>query len=87
MTEVRLLQRDLDVNTYFRYTRWRQTRALAQILANMGASFKADSRFFELAGSGRTPAGAATANPASFYHPDYRTDFDLGDDPYRYYRW
>jgi beta-galactosidase len=23
----------------------------------------------------------------SFYHPDYRTDFPLGDDPYRYYRW
>lgn len=23
----------------------------------------------------------------SFYHPDYRTDFTLGDDPYRYFRW
>lgn len=22
-----------------------------------------------------------------FYHPDYRTDFKLGDDPYRYFRW
>lgn len=22
-----------------------------------------------------------------FYHPDYRSDFKLGDDPYRYYRW
>jgi sialate O-acetylesterase len=21
------------------------------------------------------------------YHPDYRTDFELGDDPYRYYNW
>ncbi len=23
----------------------------------------------------------------SLYDPDYRTDFELGDDPYRYYRW
>jgi sialate O-acetylesterase len=23
----------------------------------------------------------------SFYHPDYRTDFPMGDNPYRYYRW
>jgi beta-galactosidase len=23
----------------------------------------------------------------SLYHPDYRADFPLGDDPYRYYRW
>ncbi len=22
-----------------------------------------------------------------FYHPDYRDDFDNGDDPYRFYRW
>jgi hypothetical protein len=21
------------------------------------------------------------------YHPDYRTDFIMGDNPYRYYRW
>lgn len=76
-----------DVNSYFRYTRWRQTRALAQILANMGASFKADSRFFQLAGGTPEAAAAGTANQESFYHPDYRTDFDLGDDPYRYYRW
>ncbi len=34
------------------------------------------------------PAGkAAAAKPTSLYHPDYREDFDLGDDPYRYYRW
>jgi beta-galactosidase len=31
-----------DVKTYFRYTRWRQTRALAQVLANAGAAFTAD---------------------------------------------
>jgi sialate O-acetylesterase len=25
--------------------------------------------------------------PPSLYHADYRTDFERGDDPYRYYRW
>jgi hypothetical protein len=34
--------------TYLRYTRWRHTRALAQILANLGASFPADTAFFQL---------------------------------------
>ncbi|MEI6198175.1 MAG: hypothetical protein WCS42_27985, partial [Verrucomicrobiota bacterium] len=28
--------------SYFRYTRWRQTRALSQVLANLGATFKND---------------------------------------------
>jgi beta-galactosidase len=37
---------DTETQTYFRYTRWRQTRALAQILANMGAAFRMDSRVF-----------------------------------------
>lgn len=63
-----------DQNTYFRYTRWRQTRTLAQLLANLGANFKADTVIFK-------------PNNFNLYHPDYRTDFDLGDDPYRYYRW
>jgi hypothetical protein len=27
-------------------------------------------------------------HPATgFYHTDYRDDFELGDDPYRYFRW
>ncbi|MEG4334314.1 glycoside hydrolase family 2 TIM barrel-domain containing protein [Microcoleus sp. AT9_A2] len=63
-----------DTKTYLRFTRWRQTRANAQILANLGASFKADESVFN--GSSR-----------EFYHWDYRTDFEKGDDPYRYYRW
>jgi hypothetical protein len=25
--------------------------------------------------------------PVDFYYPDYISDFPLGDDPYRYYRW
>ena len=24
---------------------------------------------------------------AGLYHPDYRGDFENGDDPYRYFRW
>ena len=37
-----------DEKRYFRFTRWRQTRALAQILANMGASFTQDARILAL---------------------------------------
>jgi beta-galactosidase len=37
---------DADKKTYFRYTRWRATRAVAQLLANLGASFPADRRVF-----------------------------------------
>jgi beta-galactosidase len=35
-----------DEKTYFRYTRWRASRAVAQVLANLGASFAVDSRIF-----------------------------------------
>ncbi|MGA2499186.1 MAG: hypothetical protein ABSH20_15715, partial [Tepidisphaeraceae bacterium] len=35
-----------DEKTYFRYTRWRATRAVAQLLANLGASFAVDGRIF-----------------------------------------
>jgi beta-galactosidase len=104
-----------DEKTYFRYTRWRATRAVAQLLGNLGASFGVDGRIFR-------PLDAWTGNPVysvgpngdqsgpqatipkgaselklslkpgppqspSYYHPDYRTDFPLGDNPYRYYRW
>lgn len=63
-----------DTKTYLRFTRWRQTRANAQILANLGASFKADGVVFN-------------GSSQEFYHSDYKTDFENGDDPYRYYRW
>jgi len=35
-----------DEKTYLRYTRWRSTRAVAQLLANLGAGFPVDSRIF-----------------------------------------
>lgn len=37
---------DADTKTYFRFTRWRQTRALSQLLANLGGSFQIDRRVF-----------------------------------------
>jgi beta-galactosidase len=92
-----------DEKTYFRYTRWRSTRAVAQLLANLGASFLVDSRIFHpldamaLRNEGRfvgngglpkslrpKPEGGASLG---YYYPDYRTDFPMGDNPYRYYRW
>ncbi len=35
-----------DSLTYLRYTRWRQTRTLSQLLANMGCTFKNDKGIF-----------------------------------------
>jgi hypothetical protein len=37
---------DADKTTYLRLTRWRQTRSLSQLMANLGASFTMDSRIF-----------------------------------------
>lgn len=37
---------DVSKKPYLRLTRWRQTRAVAQILANMGATFALDRRIF-----------------------------------------
>ena len=37
-----------DEKHYFRFTRWRQTRALSQLLANLGATFKQDAAFMAL---------------------------------------
>jgi beta-galactosidase len=46
---------DADTRTYFRLTRWRQTRAVSQLLANVGAEFAADAHIFKKA--------PTTANP------------------------
>jgi len=35
-----------DQKTYLRYSRWRQTRALCQVLGNLRASFQVDARIF-----------------------------------------
>jgi len=67
---------EADTKTYFRFTRWRQTRALSQLLANLGATFAGD----------KSSVSLSKWEPG-LYHPDYRSDFELGDDPYRYFRW
>ncbi len=106
---------EADQKTYFRYTRWRATRAVAQLLANLGASFAVDSRIFQPRKTALNPdrmwigpngdrSGHDCEPPIpdrllnlqptamldeatiGYYHPDYRTDFPMGDNPYRYYR-
>lgn len=103
-----------DEKTYFRYTRWRATRAVAQLLANLGATFPVDSQVFHPAafagglgwsvGPNGDRSGPQATGPRvglevsqssksegrqslGYYSPDYRTDFPMGDNPYRYYRW
>jgi len=81
---------DAGLKTYFRFTRWRQTRALCQVLANLGGQFAADNVIFTA-----IPASAATdpwtfepvKQPSAFYSSDYRDDLALGDNPYRYFAW
>ena len=79
-----------DKQTYLRLTRWRETRSLAQLLANCGASFKADHDMFA--------PGQGAPTPAALYHADYRgfvpgtsnqntEAFNLSDNPYRFFRW
>jgi beta-galactosidase len=46
------------------------------LVRNLGATFAADKDTARL-------AKASTG----LYHPDYRADFESGDDPYRYFRW
>lgn len=79
-----------DIKTYFRFTRWRQTRALCQMLSNFGAQFQTDKMIFT-----QIPESAATnlwesekvRQPSGFNRSDYITDYEIGDDPYRYYNW
>jgi beta-galactosidase len=104
---------DADEKTYFRYTRWRATRAVAQLLANLGATFPVNNRVFHPAaftgklgvsigpngdrsGPQATPppgpeifpsSAASVSQDVGYYSSDYRADFPVGDNPYRYYRW
>lgn len=77
---------DVQKQPYFRITRWRQTRALAQILANLGASFAKDGDALRLMSEQKAIEPGKTGAPG-WYHADYREEFKNGDDPYRYFRW
>jgi beta-galactosidase len=46
---------DAEKLTWLRFTRWRQTRALSQVLANLGASFQGDAAFFAPKGPADVP--------------------------------
>jgi beta-galactosidase len=48
-----------DTKTYFRFTRWRQTRAVAQVLANMGATLRDDVHALSLTPRPPTVVGLA----------------------------
>jgi beta-galactosidase len=72
----RLRADEADRKTYLRITHWRQTRALSQLLANLGAGFSCDKN-----------SASLTKPEAGYYVPTYRPDFEQGDDPYRYFRW
>jgi beta-galactosidase len=39
---------EADTKTYFRFTRWRQTRAIAQVFANLGATLRDDTNALSL---------------------------------------
>ncbi|NJL89913.1 MAG: hypothetical protein HC916_09105 [Coleofasciculaceae cyanobacterium SM2_1_6] len=80
--------------TYLRLTRWRQTRAIVQVLANLGATFRSDEliwqhppNFWEKSWANLQEKFLGKPPQAGFYHLDYWEDFNYGDDPYRYYRW
>ncbi len=71
---------NVEEETYLRFSKWRITRAVAQILSNLGAQFAADG-----AGLRRLTDPAASA--PEYYCAGYITEFSIGDDPYRYKRW
>ena len=79
-------QFDTRKQPYLRITRWRQTRALAQILANLGACFAKDRDAFRWSPE-QTATEAGKKAASGWYHADYRDEFKNGDDPYRYFRW
>jgi beta-galactosidase len=75
----------LDTRTfpYLRLTRWRQTRIVAQMLANAGAQFTLDEGLL----TRKKPAEIAGGRVRGYYHPDYLNDHHRGDNPFRYWRW
>jgi len=68
----------VEQQPYFRITRWRQTRALAQILANLGASFAKDRDAFRWTSKEKAVEGGKT-DSLGWYHADYRGEFNSGD--------
>jgi beta-galactosidase len=69
-----------DEKTYFRFSRWRQTRALCQLIANLGGQFHGDRRLFrpvdsvdpfvDLSGDWRAIFTNRIDDPNDGKHPD-----------------
>jgi len=53
---------DYKKKTYLRYSGWRLTRTIAQLLANMGGEFVMDKRSFDFAGRIRSPFDPVVLN-------------------------
>jgi beta-galactosidase len=51
LMQVNPLFLDAGKETYLRYSQWRATRAVAQVLANLGATFRADRKAFDWTGT------------------------------------
>jgi beta-galactosidase len=63
-----------DEKTYVRYTRWRQTRALSQILSNLGASFAQDDQMLTLLAQPERGNASADQRFPTVYLDDFRAD-------------
>jgi beta-galactosidase len=74
-----------EEKTYFRFTRWRSTRALCQVLANMGATFKTDALVFHPQSRTEGTVKLAGRWSAKFVQriadPDEQTHADPGISP------
>jgi hypothetical protein len=70
-------QFEAETATYFRFTRWRQTRALVQLLANLGAMFTADTDTASLAKAPRVSTIPTTGRISSL--ATIRTDISGGE--------
>lgn len=64
---------------YLRFTAWRQTRCVSQVLSNLGAAFRPEVSIFS--------SGAKNSLYCADYIPPDKANFALSDDPYRYYHW
>jgi beta-galactosidase len=95
MTQIDPFMLDVEQGNrvYLRFTRWRATRTLAQLVANLGGELEQDRLIvIRLDGDAFGPEGAflpmkKNSGTSELYHSDYNSGYADGDDPFRYYRW
>jgi beta-galactosidase len=64
---------------YLRFTSWRQTRCVSQLLSNLNVSFRPEVSIF--------PSDGSKTFYCSDYIPPDTNNFALSDDPYRWIQW